>query len=157
MLITNADTLQNMGFRDAHRNPFIAKFDTTVGASTLSRKGKPWRKLRRQFFVEELLTIKRKADAGEDVMMWRIHYEELILLRGSEQDITDFKRRRGMFRHIQVHPTGAERARAEFEHFMGDEREIRSWHKLFRFLGLNLRDLPKSVSAAKKLLVCNPD
>lgn len=79
------------------------------------------------------------------------------MLRGSEQDISDFKRRRGMFRHVPKDPKRAERAIAEFEHFVGDERETRSWHKLFRFLGLNLKNLPKTVTAAKKLLVCNSE
>lgn len=134
-------------------NSLILKFDTTVGASTLSRTGKPWKKLRRRFFDDELVEIERKIHAGEDGTIWRIYYKALIMARGSDGDKVQFRRRTGMFHYIPADPTRAETARAEFDEYVGDETTVGSWHKLFRLLGIDPEAFPTSVRKCKMLLV----
>jgi len=83
-------------------NDLIVRFDAVVASSGISTDTKRYRKLRTDFFRNELNKLKLKVAAGDGkATELQVKYEALINHRGSQNCITEFNRREGIFKAIK--------------------------------------------------------
>lgn len=83
-------------------NELIVRFDALMASSEISTYPKRYRKLRTQFFTDELNKINVKIAAGNSkATELQAKYEALINHRGSQNCIATFKRRTGIFKAVK--------------------------------------------------------